>query len=119
MRRGRTPIHSVSYRKAPPLGSVRIYSVLESENRHRPAKTLDADAVRKGKKNKSKRMRCGNDVLQFPGLRGRNPPQPAASQPPYDWWTCTGHKRPNESGRTCNDFNDIAKLVIFCNCFMD
>jgi hypothetical protein len=41
---------------------VRIYSVLESENRHRPAKTPDADAVCKGKKNKSKRMRCGNDV---------------------------------------------------------
>jgi hypothetical protein len=31
----------------------------------------------KERKNKSKRMRCGNDVLQlwFLGLRGRNPPQ--------------------------------------------
>lgn len=65
MRRGRTPIHSVSYRKAPPLGSVRIYSVLESENRHGPAKTLDADAVCEGKKTKSKRMGCGGDVRQI------------------------------------------------------
>ena len=31
MRRGRMPIHSVSYRKAPPLGSVRIYSVWKAK----------------------------------------------------------------------------------------
>src|ERR1700722_439796 len=120
MRRGRTTIHSVSHRKGPPLDSVRIYSVWKVKIDIDLRKSSMWDAVCKGKENKSKRMRCGNDVLQFcfPGLRGRNPPQAAASQPPYDWWTCTSHKRPNEKRLNLQSFHDLTKLVIFCNCLM-